>query len=215
MLSDEGFAIVSGVFDHEEIETLLALLPPLDGAAGTRNLLHHPWCRDLASDARIRRLVEEAIGPAAVPVRGILFDKSPDANWNLGWHQDKKIAVNGRIDAPGYFAWSEKEGVVHCQAPAALLDACVAVRIHLDPCGLDNGPLRVIAGSHRFGVSKPIEPERFKEPVTCVCEVGDVILMKPLTLHASSKAESPRRRRVIHIEYCSATLPGGLEWAYA
>lgn len=214
MLGEEGFAVVPGVFDPDEIEALLGLLPALDSAAGTRNLLGHRWCRYLASDPRIRRLVEAEIGRSAVPIRGILFDKSPDANWNLGWHQDKKIAVKRRVDASGYFAWSEKEGVVHCQAPRDLLEQCLAVRIHLDPCGLDNGPLRVIPGSHRFGVLKSVEQEKFKEPVTCVCEAGDAILMKPLTLHASSKAESPRHRRVIHIEYCAADLPTGLEWAY-
>jgi len=36
--------------------------------------------------------------------------------------------------------------------------------------------------------------------------------MCPLILHASSKAVSPSHRRVIHIEYAGAELPGGLEW---
>ena len=35
--------------------------------------------------------------------------------------------------------------------------------------------------------------------------------MRPLVLHASSKSEprdTPRRRRVIHIEYAACELPG-------
>ena len=40
--------------------------------------------------------------------------------------------------------------------------------------------------------------------------------MRPLLLHASSKAESDRRRRVLHIEYAEALNMGdGLELAIA
>ncbi|MCC6427704.1 MAG: hypothetical protein IT435_12895 [Phycisphaerales bacterium] len=48
-----------------------------------------------------------------------------------------------------------------------------------------------------------------------VCEVlaGGVLLMRPLVLHASRKSARPRHRRILHLEYASAELPGGLEWA--
>jgi len=36
--------------------------------------------------------------------------------------------------------------------------------------------------------------------------------MRPLTLHASSAATSPSHRRVLHIEYITGGLPGGLEF---
>jgi hypothetical protein len=48
--------------------------------------------------------------------------------------------------------------------------------------------------------------------VDCVAERGDVLLMRPLILHASSTAQRPRRRRVIHLEYAAGPLPGGVEW---
>jgi hypothetical protein len=31
-------------------------------------------------------------------------------------------------------------------------------------------------------------------------------------LHASSAAEAPARRRVLHVEYAAPDLPGGLAW---
>ena len=34
--------------------------------------------------------------------------------------------------------------------------------------------------------------------------------MSPLLLHASSKATRPDHRRVIHLEFCSASLPPGM-----
>ena len=36
--------------------------------------------------------------------------------------------------------------------------------------------------------------------------------MRPLLLHASSIAIVPSHRRVIHLEYASCQLLGGLEW---
>jgi hypothetical protein len=52
--------------------------------------------------------------------------------------------------------------------------------------------------------------------VDCLVGAGGVVAMRPLLLHASSKAESDRPRRVIHIEYAdSADMGDGLELAIA
>ena len=54
-----------------------------------------------------------------------------------------------RIDRPGYGAWSNKAGVTHVQPPLGVLQQMLTVRLHLDDCLDDNGPLRVVPGSHR------------------------------------------------------------------
>ena len=41
---------------------------------------------------------------------------------------------------------------------------------------------------------------------------GDVLLMKPLILHASKRVQNNTNRRVIHIEFCDKTLPKGITW---
>jgi ectoine hydroxylase-related dioxygenase (phytanoyl-CoA dioxygenase family) len=138
----------------------------------------------------------------------------PGANWALGWHQDSVIAVAGQRDVSGFLAWGQKAGVWQVQPPPEILAAMVAVRIHLDECGPENGPLRVIPGSHRHGWLDN-EIGRWKrevEAVSCLASAGGAVVMCPLILHASSKAISPSHRRVIHIEYASEELPGGLEW---
>jgi hypothetical protein len=48
--------------------------------------------------------------------------------------------------------------------------------------------------------------------VTCDARAGDVLIMRPLLLHASSPAAEPVHRRVIHIEYAVDELPPPLEW---
>ena len=49
----------------------------------------------------------------------------------------------------------------------------------------------------------------------CTGKAGDVSLMRPLLLHASSRAVEPTHRRVLHLEFAAGPLPGGLEWQEA
>ena len=41
---------------------------------------------------------------------------------------------------------------------------------------------------------------------------GGAMVMKPLLLHASSKASIDNRRRVLHFVFGPASLPGPLRW---
>src|SRR4051794_6230525 len=91
----------------------------------------------------------------------------------------------------------------------------LAIRIHLDDCGEDNGALRVIPGSHRLGrlTSEQIdETVAAHEVVTCAASCGSALLMKPLLLHASSAALCPAHRRVLQVEFAADELPSGLRW---
>jgi len=91
----------------------------------------------------------------------------------------------------------------------------ITVRLHLDDCGPEHGPLRVIPDSHREGRLDREAITRWRETVPTeeiTCRAGDALLMRPLLLHASSKATRPKHRRVLHVEYAAEELPGGLEW---
>jgi hypothetical protein len=48
--------------------------------------------------------------------------------------------------------------------------------------------------------------------VPCYLSAGDVLLMRPLLLHASGKSLGRGHRRVLHIEYAGPQLPRGLQW---
>lgn len=210
-----GYGLRQKFIAKEQVGQLLALVPLMSGEAGTRRLLDLDWCQELALSQPFVQLAEELIGPGAAPRRAILFDKTPGVNWNLGWHQDTKIPVRSiRKDLPGFSAWSEKEGVVHVLPPLEVLERCVALRLHLDDCSAANGALKVVPGSHLKGVRPDIDQSELESQIILEAEAGDLIWMRPLVFHASSKAESPNHRRVIHIEYSSAILPEGLEWAW-
>lgn len=137
-------------------------------------------------------------------------------NWKVAWHQDVTIAVKERREVEGYGPWSVKEGVVHVQPPARVLERMLTLRLHLDECRLGNGAVKVRVGSHRSGVV-PVEAMGTLRAAlrerACECDAGGVMFMKPLVCHASGAATVMGRRRVVHVEYAVGELDGGLEWA--
>ena len=220
-LDRDGFAVVpaalpADLLDHlaASVEPLLAELTRIQG--GVRDVLARvPVVRELAASDALRKWVEPVLGPDCVAVNALLFDKADGRNWKVPYHQDVTLRFRRRVELPGFGPWWEKGGVPHTWPPAAVLERLLAVRVHLDDCGPDNGPLRVLPGSHRSGVLSSEEIEGWKaraaEEVGCARR-GDVLVMRPLLLHASSAASRPQRRRVIHVEYAAPDLPGGLEW---
>lgn len=207
-----GFAIVPDCFDPETLDELRKEFS--SHPHGVRNLLAISSVQRLARSKIIHSLVTEVLGENAFAVRGTLFDKLPDANWKVPWHQDRVIPVRERLDAPGFRLWSVKEGVVHVQPPVDVMEQILAVRIHLDDVDEGNGPLRVIPGSHTAGYisDSQLDVWKQKERITCVCTKGSILLMRPLLLHASSQCSKPDHRRVIHLEFTTQGLPGDLQW---
>jgi ectoine hydroxylase-related dioxygenase (phytanoyl-CoA dioxygenase family) len=145
----------------------------------------------------------------------VYFEKSSSNNWLVSIHQDLSIPVQARVDAAACSGWSKKDGVLFVQPPAAVLENIVAVRLHLDDSTPTNGPLRVVPGSHRSGrlTSQQAAELRGRSGVVdCLVPKGGVLLMRPLLLHASSKAEELTPRRVLHFVFASPLLPLGLAW---
>ena len=219
VLAEHGYAVVEPLLAAEEVEALRAALgeiPQDERRGGLRDALARvPAVRRCACDPRIVGLAEAVLGAGARPVKGIVFDKTPAANWKVPWHQDLTICVRRRIDVEGFGPWSMKEGMLHVQPPAEILERILALRIHLDDAGPDNGALRVLPGTHRAGRLADAEIERLRgevPEVVCGVRAGGVMLMRPLLLHASSPCHRPAHRRVLHIEYSASLLPGGLIW---
>ena len=97
----------------------------------------------------------------------------------------------------------------------AVREQLVAVRVHLDPCGDQDGPLRVVPRSHTLGVVDAMQATTVRDTrgdVVCAADTGSALVMRPLLLHASSKSSGTSRRRVLHFLYGPAQLPYGLQW---
>jgi ectoine hydroxylase-related dioxygenase (phytanoyl-CoA dioxygenase family) len=207
----DGFATVASYLDDQTIERLSLGLDETKYAQ--RNLLSVPIVRELAKSEAVRGLLGAVLGPDCFAVRGILFNKTKRSNWKVVWHQDLTIAVRERREIDGFGPWTVKAGVLHVQPTADVMARLLAIRIHLDDSGPDNGPLRVLPASHSEGrlSAKQIAKWQNKESVTCTVPKGGVLLMRPLLLHASSACALPKPRRVIHLEFAAHELPEGLQ----
>ncbi|MBS0203813.1 MAG: phytanoyl-CoA dioxygenase family protein [Planctomycetes bacterium] len=184
---------------------------------GIRNLLNAiPAVREIVAAAPFIDFARAVLGTGARPAKGVFFDKTPEANWPVAWHQDVTITVQERRDVPGFEMRPVKDGVVHALPPVELSENLLALRIHLDDADADHGALRVIPRSHLAGRLSPAEVSQWiatsREDIVSVV-AGDVMLMRPLLLHASSVCRFPGHRRVVQIEYSGSDLPGGLMWA--
>jgi ectoine hydroxylase-related dioxygenase (phytanoyl-CoA dioxygenase family) len=184
---------------------------------GARNILAMQEVCELLREPALVSIVREIVGDDARPVRGLFFDKTEGANWPVPWHQDLTVALAARRDVDGWSAWSIKAGVIHAQPPVHVMERILTVRLHLDNCAANNGPLRVLPGTHRLGRlsrERIVRLQNDVSDVTCIGDAGSALMMRPLLLHASSPAKTPRHRRVLHLEFAPrGLLPETLAWA--
>ncbi|WP_432731678.1 phytanoyl-CoA dioxygenase family protein [Variovorax sp. W6] len=211
LLEQRGHALVPALLPPGLLDaTAQSLDHWLGQAAGSRNLLAHQPCGDMAIHLKARLSGMGLLDATSVAVQCTLFDKTADKNWLVALHQDTSIPASG-AGMPSVI----KEGEPYVQPPIDVLQSLLAVRVHLDGCGADAGPLRVVPGSHRAGRLDGDEAQALREAhgeTVCTAVRGDALLMRPLLLHASSRAKSPARRRVLHFLFGPPSLPHGLVW---
>ncbi len=220
LVEKQGFAIIPDVVPECDIARIVRDLtenPLPRSRAGSRHAMRHPSIATLARHPSLIGLAEEIMGGGAIPFRATLFDKSPRSNWLVAWHQDKALPIRKRHGAIGWGPWSVKEGVIYAHAPASVLRNVLALRLHFDDSTLENGPLRVLPGTHAMDVLDDATIHQLaanSTAVDCVVPKGGVLAMRPLILHSSSKSRIENPRRVLHIEYApSLVLQDGLELA--
>lgn len=215
-IEQRGFSILPATFLQNEMEKLTRDLEQSEmrrSKAGIRHALGHEGVQDLAAEPRLLSLAREILGREAISFRATLFDKSRQANWLVVWHQDTALPIRKRHDAHGWGPWSVKDGITYAHAPASALRQVLALRVHLDESNADNGPLRVLPGTHVKGILTDDDIEELAgsiPPIDCLVARGGVLAMRPLIVHASSKSRSQVPRRVVHIEYagCGSFAPG-------
>jgi ectoine hydroxylase-related dioxygenase (phytanoyl-CoA dioxygenase family) len=170
----------------------------------------------LVSSALLLDKATEILGAEPHIVRVIYFDKTQTSNWLVPWHQDRTIAVKEQKAVKGWGKWSKKDGIPHVQPSLDILEKMITFRVHLDDSDKENGCLKVIPKSHHLGLltqTQIQDIDKEKQAIFCEVKKGDILIMKPHILHASSKCLSPSHRRIVHIEYSYAVLPCGLAWA--
>lgn len=174
------------------------------GEAGTRCLLDVPLVQRTAAEIRESMVAVAHLPASAKAIQAIAFDKTPDTNWKVTWHQDLMFPLAQPATQIGFDLRCIKAGVDYARPPRDVLEALLAVRLHVDDCDESNGPLRVSPGSHRVGVLKSSEIQEHVArcgEVICTAKAGEALLMRPLLLHASSPSMKPSHRRVLHLVF--------------
>ena len=196
-----GYKLIKGFLPPAQCHAICEELSSHHVRAGTGGIRNaekkFTGIHDLAHCARLLSLADQYLNGPVKLVRSILFNKTVDKNWLVTWHQDKTVCVSAKFDAPDWGPWSEKDHTLHVQAPLAVLN-------------------NMVPNSHRAGLlsQKDIEQQVQQQPeVLCEAGVGDVLVMRPHLLHASSKAQDPSQRRVLHPEYSGYSLPDHVSWA--
>jgi hypothetical protein len=223
-LRTAGHTVVPDLYTPAEVAALLVGVESAPAASpnfrrsqdvfAIRNLLGEiPALGPLLATSALRSLLASLFPAGCHLTKAIYFDKPAGSNWLVAWHQDLMINVAQRADAPGFGPWTAKAGWVAVQPPVAVLENTLTIRIHLDDCDATNGALKVVPGSHSWGVV-PAETIANHTAAATLCAVpsGGAMLMKPLLLHASNRSTSDRPRRVIHLEFSAEELPAGLSW---
>lgn len=224
-LIDNGFTVVEDVYSPEEIEKILQTIEQADKTKETfrrsaelfaiRQFLKEiPQARKLIFNETLLAIIQENFGNDYFVVKSIYFDKPGTSNWYVSYHQDLTISVDKKIELKGYGPWTVKQDQFAVQPPLELLKNIFTIRVHLDDTNEHNGALKIIAGSHLNGISRPetIEREKITETI-CNVPKGGIMIMKPLLLHSSARTTSNKKRRVIHIEFSNHNLPDGINWS--
>lgn len=224
-ITNNGYIIIPRIYSEEEMNHLLA---EIDAADQTRRSFRKqddlfairrffkelPTAAGVIFNAKLVNVISDLFGEDYFVVKAIYFDKPGQSNWFVAYHQDLTIAVEKKVEVDGFGPWTSKMNQFAVQPPLSLLQDNFTIRIHLDDTNEKNGALKVIRGSHDWGVFRPqnINLELMTEDV-CNVPAGGVMIMKPLLLHSSARTTDNRKRRVIHIEFSRSALPEQLTWA--
>ncbi|MFN1216356.1 phytanoyl-CoA dioxygenase family protein [Chryseobacterium kwangjuense] len=221
----KGFTVINTVFSEDEIEKIAETIQKADTSAenfrksedlfAVRQFLKEvPEVKDLVMNDTIKFMIRTLFGERYFVVKSIYFDKPETSNWYVAYHQDLTISVDKKLEMQGFGPWTTKKNQFAVQPPLPVLENIFTIRIHLDDTDENNGALKVVPGSHAKGIYRPeaIDWDVETEEI-CKVERGGIMIMKPLTLHGSSRTTDGRRRRVIHIEFSDMELPEELQWS--
>ncbi len=221
-----GTAILEDIYIQAEIARILSILERnkksnarfrqgKDLFAIRQLFKEIPSLKPLVFNRNLMSVLQNGLGEKYFLTKALYFDKPPQSNWFVSWHQDLSIAVPEKMEMAGFYGWTQKADSIGVCPPLRFLKSAYTVRVHLDDTDFYNGALKVIPGSHtqihdRAQLQAITQSE---EPKVCQLSRGSIHVMKPLLLHASAKNQKDQARRVIHLEFNCLDLPGPLEWA--
>lgn len=196
-LENAGFVWLRKALDAQEVSTLSESIS-WSSLYGTRAII-------LNTDLRIKltQLIEPLL-PNAKIIRLAAFNKTAENNWTLPWHQDRVVVARKKTDDLKFTNWTRKSHYWHCEPPIEYLGNMLFARIYLDDAGTNTGDIQLAQGSHKFGKIPHANIETVLSTcptVKCNGQVGDVLIVKALTLHRSGKSQSAAPRKALRVDF--------------
>lgn len=209
---ENGYIVLEQLIAPQQLQQITQQLANITlTTAGSRELLSETWCQMLATELKLNEQLIPLLPSNPIAIQCTLFIKTADKNWLVPLHQDLSISLREKLDKQGFTGWSAKQTRVFAQPPAEILAQLVAVRLHIDDCLAEHGPLKVVAGTHKDGrIPEKEWPVRrdLQGEETCITAKGGAVIMRPLLLHSSSKAIQANGRRVLHFLFAPKALAG-------
>ncbi|MCM8543418.1 MAG: phytanoyl-CoA dioxygenase family protein [Lentisphaeraceae bacterium] len=206
-LEKNGYCLIKAFFSKDKIGTLQDTLQDTENCrfclASIPEL--HPFAKSI-SKSLSGHLPQMRLN------RSIFFNKTPQKNWAVLWHQDLTICVKEKRVIEGYGPWSIKDGVPHVKPPLHILQSMITARLHIDDSTEENGPLKVIAKSQNAIHDRSQIKHLTDRTEVINAKQGDLLIMKPLLLHSSgSSLNSALPRRILHLEFLTELPQAPLE----
>lgn len=224
-IEENGYSLTESIYTDFEISQIISVIENADSEKDTFRKssdlfairqFHKevPEVLPLLLNDNFKMLVKTVMGTNCFITKSIYFDKPETSNWFVSYHQDLTISVDKKIELEDYKNWTTKQNQFSVQPSIDILENITTFRIHLDDTTSENGALKVIEKSHLKKIFRP-ESINFNEEkeVSCNVKKGGIMLMKPLTLHASNRTINHKKRRVIHVEISHQELPHGINWS--
>lgn len=96
-IEEQGFAVEKGVLKADTIANIKQEVADFSGCFpkhGIRNAdKKFSTINELVHSPKLLAKAQSLLGGKVELVRVIFFDKTPQSNWLVSWHQDKTIAV--------------------------------------------------------------------------------------------------------------------------
>lgn len=215
---ENGYIVLEQLIAPQQLQQITQQLANITlTTAGSRELLSETWCQMLANTLKLNEQLTPLLPLSPVAIQCTLFKKSTDKNWLVPLHQDLSISLKEKLDRQGFTGWSAKQNMLFVQPPAEVLEQIVAVRLHIDDCFAEHGPLKVVAGTHKQGRIPEKDWLAIRDSQgeqSCLTAKGGAVVMRPLLLHSSSKAEQANGRRVLHFLFAPATLANEIPFQF-
>jgi|HubBroStandDraft_2_1064218.scaffolds.fasta_scaffold24335_2 hypothetical protein len=108
----DEYGLVHDVCDADQVGAILSGLENVNIArsrAGIRHVMSQSAVANVARSTQMMTIARSVLGSTAVPFRATLFDKSPESNWLVAWHQDTALPLQKKREVEGWGPWSTKE----------------------------------------------------------------------------------------------------------